>query len=126
MDLNDRILNEELEDAQIHALPLHALQQRTRDLVNKLRLLINSNSDINTDDLLTDAIRNSTAYSLDPVVEADSTDVRTKLYSYPLISSQAQARAFLGHFFHAYIGLVHQELRLIALRLVSAISHEGS
>lgn len=94
MDLNDRILNEELEDAQIHALPLHALQQRTRDLVNKLRLLINSNSDINTDDLLTDAIRNSTAYSLDPVVEADSTDVRTKLYSYPLISSQAQARAF--------------------------------
>lgn len=125
MDLNDRILNEELEDAQIHALPLHALQQRTRDLVNKLRLLINSNSDINTDDLLTDAIRNSTAYSLDPVVEADSTDVRTKLYSYPLISSQAQARAFLGHFFHAYIGLVHQELRLIALRLVSAISHEG-
>lgn len=124
MDWDDRILNEELEDAQIHALPPHALQQRIRSLINKLKLLINSNSDINTDDLLMDAVRNSTAYSLDPVVEADSIDTRTKLYSYPLISSQAQARAFLGHFFHTYINTVHQELRLIAFRLVSIISSE--
>lgn len=124
MSLDDRILSDELEDAQIHALPFHALQQRTRELVNKLRLLINSDSDINPDDLLVDAINNSTAYSLDPIVEADSIDIRTKLYSYPLISSQAQARAFLGHFFHTYINTVHQELRLIALRLVSVISSE--